>query len=284
MALYTDVHDYVLSTSSSPWRLSGLPHATIESGYLKLPQTSHGEIQRITPLSGNYILQCNVEMIADLSGQATHQIAFGLASTGAALTQKSFPAVFYRPNYPISEEELTLWPSNAWIAAGSQGVASVNTYLRFGSLWNPAYTPNFNGLPAGQWLSQGGLFSFSVQFYVRPSTRQVAMRVVKDAVTYRSEWQQPFDSGFITDFTRPWIRDAGGCRVGTITIYDGLQDAEIDSAESSGETPVLPPPIPTVSSLLPDSTGKLSHARILRGFRSPSQAQAFHNLMKEMTA
>jgi len=39
--------------------------------------------------------------------------------------------------------------------------------------------------------------------------------------------------------------------------------------------------LPEASSLLPDSTASISHARILRGERSPEQAYNFHEMMKE---
>jgi precorrin-6B methylase 1 len=35
------------------------------------------------------------------------------------------------------------------------------------------------------------------------------------------------------------------------------------------------------SFLMPEATGRISHARILAGYRSPAQAELFHNLIKE---
>lgn len=43
------------------------------------------------------------------------------------------------------------------------------------------------------------------------------------------------------------------------------------------------PPEEAGSHILPDSTGKLSHARILLGYRSQAQAQQFHDLMRGST-
>lgn len=41
---------------------------------------------------------------------------------------------------------------------------------------------------------------------------------------------------------------------------------------------------PSKSSILPESTGNISHARILKQHRGAAEAEAFHNLIKERTA
>lgn len=42
--------------------------------------------------------------------------------------------------------------------------------------------------------------------------------------------------------------------------------------------------LPFQSHLAQNSTAKLSHARIIRGYRGPDEARNFHELMKEKTA
>jgi hypothetical protein len=73
-------------------------------------------------------------------------------------------------------------------------------------------------------------------------------------------------------------------RVAELFEYEGalygLLSSDDDSASGIGaifRNGVEPP---STSRILPSSSGRLSHARILRGFRSPRQAQSFHDLMK----
>lgn len=82
---------------------------------------------------------------------------------------------------------------------------------------------------------------------------------------------------------QPRFDMSGGGSIGAITGAQGLDDAWVDHISTLPPLSFdpIPPPIPSASGILPASTGKLSHARIIRGERTPEQAQNFHELMKE---
>jgi hypothetical protein len=88
------------------------------------------------------------------------------------------------------------------------------------------------------------------------------------------------------DFVRNVSPNTDFFSIGAIT---GAHDLDAEFLEYLATLPPLsfnpiPDTIPNHSSILPASTAKISHARIIRGERTPSQAQNFHEIMKEKKA
>jgi hypothetical protein len=119
-----------------------------------------------------------------------------------------------------------------------------------------------------------------LQFLVQPAFKRIAMTLTANGLFSHTGWVELGD--YVTDYTTPELSTYWSSGFGGITITDNLTDAQIEAAEETG---VIPPGIviPSYSSILPGSTAKVSHARLLAVYRSQQQAQAFHEIMRSAT-
>jgi hypothetical protein len=153
------------------------------------------------------------------------------------------------------------WQGEMYIACGSNQSGALS------DLWKTT-----NGSAWTRLANVPVLFSYVAAgvdgVYFAPSTTTNRIYKTRDFVTYElvtaaAPWPSTL-SGFKLNYFQNRLYLSGGSVGGVAvnTIY---------------ESGLL---IPAASGIFPSSTAKPSHARILRGHRSPDQAQAFHEAMR----
>lgn len=253
MRTFVDVHDYAMSSISSPWHLIDANGPSISGEKIVWPNNFNINRCARDPFSGNWLMSFSGTIETNPFSTALFQVYFENASGSDVRLQING---FDGPdgNTPV-----------------------VYAYGQIG--FNPADWGDFKWT-LDDYPSENVSIpkSFSLQFACQPSLRRAHANLTIGGVRYASGWQE-WAAG--QNFAVPVFEATYAVQIGTITGYDELTESQILGAIESGEAPVA---LPTHSIILPDSTAKISHARILASHRSHSQAQNFHEIMKEATS
>lgn len=287
MAAYTDVFDYVLSGASSPWR-SDLGAPAIVNGKLEV---SHEQAVSRAVSGGSYV-QFDAELNLARNSSADSSLRW--------LAAGPFPN--FNPAPPTGGNTTGRgYPATAYILRSSLEPAHFNDYFSWtGATYRPAAGQQIERTFSVPWFSsllERPLDStIRVAIFLKATLGQVAMSLKYRATDRHSAFisllGSPYNFNRVILFAPPETRtppsEISLCfRVQSARVIDELDDATVDAAniayQSGGPDAVedlLAPVIPSFSTLFPASTGKPSHARILRAHRTPEQAQAFHELIQ----
>lgn len=130
-----------------------------------------------------------------------------------------------------------------------------------------------------------GIFDLEIMVRSALDTVQIAMRIAHTAGVVRSLFE--YQTGTTISVPEPiptvWgsILHFSGLvdfSVGPITGGEELEEGELEEIYDTN-----PPPLvitPSSSLILPGATGRISHARIVTGYRSQDQARQFHDAMR----
>lgn len=275
MSVITDLWNYTLTTSSTPWRRVG-GTASIGGGSLLLGNSA---LVRRTKPSSSFTIECSVVFDGVGGSIAPNQSGGATQGPGALL----FSGTIYlgRLNYASTT------PPLASIGGLQQAIPVV-----------------------------GSNYTLACKWFFKTTANQMAAVFVYNGIAYCADFTA-FEAASAINFYSAGLSQVAA--VGSLTITDGMTDAQVaalfpkigvgapathaPTAVGTGTRVPAPPygagaasvRVPVANGvgqqipsgyerLFYSTTAKPSHARIIRGYRSPQSAQYFHEILKERVA
>lgn len=300
MGFHTDTHNYTLNGASSPWRTSqGAP--SISGGEILL--TCDDAIGRMggADFVGNYVLDCDVTVDATWSATGQAGVGIGLRTNGGPFYDLNYRFAGLKIHRNLGESRLCGVDLLSWVVqnfgAFTQNAIPVHASshaCHYRWVVQPASQRVALLLTVGGTTYNSGWVTWTptgVNNYGQPwfycnnngSTSNVFGRI--GTISVQDEIPDVYVEQLVSTGILP-IFGSGAPSIGSVTAAGaGMSNPRgsgalvVPSLLAAGvgvRTPIRPPS----SRIGTYSTVKPSHARILRGERTPNEAAIFHDVMK----
>lgn len=294
MSIFNDLWDYVLSGSSTPWfRVAGT--ASIAGGVLAMGNAAAVDRLGVT---GSSVVEADITFV---SGGGTCGFSpLGGATTGPGVALKSGLIQMGSVNYPSTATLAAFGTLNQTALALVGGLNTVRCkWFLKATAHTLAARFFYNGIEYVSGFVASAFSTWStINFYSQPLN--VTANVGPLTITYGlsdAQVQTLYDGKIgmgAPSITKPTALGTGllNPRGSGALVIPRLALAGVGfvPARGQGAASISIPTLAGVgnrigprSQFFPDATGKISHARILRGYRAYDEAALFHNLMKEAT-